>query len=372
MIRLAKACAAALLLATPLGAGAAEGEAEAERSWASRLFADWSVRPYAAAQMAQTGDTAYVATREGRLFAVAPDSGTVRWSRKLGNRLSGGPSIGEDGRLYVGDDEGQVWSLAPDTGETYWRSEVSSEVVTAPGLGGGMVLVRTADDALWALRANDGGVRWSFQVEGPSLALRGASEPVYRGGVVYAGFATGELIALDGSDGSPAWRQRIATPSGRTDLERMVDVDAEPVVLEDQLIAAAYNGAVVALSRDSGRELWNRDLSVYTNPVVAGDRVFVTTAEGRVTALDISGGGTVWTQKGLADAAPLSGPVITGDHLAVGDGQGGVTWLRQDTGHVAARLDLALSAIHGTPLALDGGGLLALSDEGALSRLYLE
>lgn len=370
MIRLACAWAIALLLMAPGLAGSAE--VQAERSWASRLFADWSARPYASAQMARADGTAYIATREGQLFAVAADSGGVRWTRKLGSRLSGGPSVGTDGRLYVGDDEGRVYSLAPDTGETHWRTEVSSEVVTAPGLGGGMVLVRTADDALWALRANDGGVRWSFQVEGPSLALRGASEPVYSDGVVYAGFSTGELIALDGGDGSPVWRERIATPSGRTDLERMVDVDAEPVILEDRLIAAAYNGAVVALSRETGRELWKRELSVYANPAVAGERVFVTTTAGQVTALDLNGGGTVWTQKALEGAAPLSAPVVTEEFLVVGDGHGQVAWLRQDTGHIAARLDLALSAIHGAPLALDGGGVLALSDEGTLSHLYLE
>jgi len=85
-----------------------------------------------------------------------------------------------------------------------------------------MALVRTADDFLWALRMADGGKRWSFNVEGRTLALRGGSRPAFADGRIYAGFSNGELVALESADGSPAWRETIATPSGRTELERLV------------------------------------------------------------------------------------------------------------------------------------------------------
>ena len=226
--------AAAALSAIPAAAqdAATVARVSVSRSWALPLFQQWSIRPYAAARMAAGDGRAYVATREGRLFAVDAASGGVDWVRDLGGRISGGPAVGEQGRIYAGTDQGKVYALAADNGDTAWEGQVSSEVITAPRVGAGMVFVRTADDFLWALRAADGGSRWSFNVEGRSLALRGGSRPALDDGRVFVGFSSGELVALNAGDGAPRWREAVATPSGRTELERMVDVDAAPRVLK--------------------------------------------------------------------------------------------------------------------------------------------
>ena len=339
------------------------------RSWALPLFQQWSIRPYAAAHMAASEGRAFVGTREGRLFAVDGESGAIHWVRDLGDRISGGPAVDGQGRVYVGTDQGQVFALSADSGETAWQGEVSSEVITAPRVAGGMVFVRTADDFLWALRSADGGDRWSFNVEGRSLALRGGSRPAFRDGRVYAGFSSGELVALNAGDGSPRWREAVANPSGRTELERMVDVDAAPEVLDGMVVAAAYQGAVVALDTANGQQLWKRNFSVYNDPAVAGERVFVTTADQTVIALDRNNGGTLWTQKVLAGSGALSSPVVTDEAVVVGDGEGRITWFHRDSGKLTGQIDLGPSAVHGPPLVLADGSVLALSDQGTLHRV---
>jgi outer membrane protein assembly factor BamB len=341
------------------------------RAWSLPLFERWATRPYAAARMAAADGVAFVGTREGRLMAVEADSGAIRWARDLGGRISGGPTVGDGDRVYVGTSAGEVWALAADSGQTQWRSSVSSEVITVPRVAAGMVMVRTADDFLWALRAADGGERWSFNVEGRSLALRGGSRPAFADGRVFAGFSTGELVALESGNGKPAWRETVATSSGRTELERMVDVDAAPRVVEGMVIAAAYNGAVVAVDAANGQQLWKRKFSVYNDLVVANDRVFVTTAKGEVIALDRSGGGTLWSQKALTDAGSLSPPVLTERAVVVGDGAGRVSWFARDTGRLLGQIDLGPSAVHGAPLPVGGGVVLALSDQGTLNRIGL-
>jgi outer membrane protein assembly factor BamB len=273
------------------------------------------------------------------------------------------------GRVYVGTDQGRVYALAADSGDTAWKSEVSSEVITAPRVAGGMVFVRTADDFLWALRTADGGDRWSFNVEGRSLALRGGSRPAFRDGRVYAGFSSGELVALDAGDGSPRWREAVATPSGRTELERMVDVDAAPAVVDGMVIAAAYQGAVVAMDTGNGQQLWKRNFSVYNDPAVAGERVYLTTDEQTVIALDRDNGGTLWTQKALSGSGALSAPAVAEEAVVVGDGEGRVTWFHRGSGKVMGQIDLGPSAVHGPPLVLEDGAVLALSDQGTLHRI---
>ncbi|MFA9460856.1 outer membrane protein assembly factor BamB [Thiohalorhabdus methylotrophus] len=345
----------------------------AYRSWAMPVFKDWSVRPYTSSRMAERNGQAYVGTREGRLYSVDAESGGISWVRDLGGRFAGGPAISENGeRVYIGTDEGEVWALKTGNGETIWKSQVSSEVITVPRMAAGMVFVRTADDFLWALRAADGGTRWSYNVEGRSLALRGGSRPAYFEGKVFSGFSTGELVALDAGNGSPQWRESIATPTGRTELERMVDVDAAPVVLDGIVYAAAYHGSVSALQAGSGRQLWQRKFSVHNDLAVAGQRIFIATSDSKVVALDRDNGGTLWTQKVLQGAGSLSAPVLTERAVVVGDGQGRVTWFARESGKVLAQMDVGLSAVHSPPLPVGEGALLVLTDEGTLNRVGLD
>lgn len=377
-LRLAAAgLATGLLLMGPApAAAAAEGEEAAAavtpyRSWSLPLFQRWTIRPYAAARMAAADGTVFVGTREGRLAAVAAESGAVRWVRDLSGRISGGPAAPRGERVFVGTDAGKVWALDAASGQTRWQASVSSEVMTKPRVAAGTVFVRTADDFLWALRAADGGTRWSFNVEGPTLALRGGSRPAFADGRVLAGFSSGELVALDGASGKPAWRETVASPSGRTELERMVDVDAAPAIADGMVVAAAYHGSVVALSLADGEQLWQRKFSVYNDLAVAGDRVYLTTAKGAVIALDRTNGGTLWTQEILQDAGSVSAPVVTGRAVVVGDGAGRVTWFQRDTGRLLGQMQVGVSPVHGPPLPLGGGRVLALTDQGTLNRLGL-
>ncbi|MEF8792917.1 outer membrane protein assembly factor BamB [Thiohalorhabdus sp.] len=341
------------------------------RSWALPLFTRWSIRPYAAARMAAQEGVAFVGTRSGRLAAVDSESGAVRWVRDLEGRIPAGPAVTDGGRVIVGTGAGWVLAVDAESGETLWRSQVSSEVVTVPRIASGMVFVGTADDFLWALRTADGGTRWSFNVEGKGLSLRGASRPAFHRGRVFTGFSTGELVALESGDGKPAWRHTMASPSGRTELERMVDVDAAPQVVDGTVIGAAYHGSVVALNADDGQQLWQRSFSVHNDPVVTAERVFLTTAEGDVMALERRNGGTMWTQEVLRDAGSLSPPVVTDRAVVVADADGRVTWFERAGGRVLGQIQIGPSAIHGPPLPLEGGGLLVLTDQGTLNRVGL-
>ncbi|MFP4560010.1 MAG: outer membrane protein assembly factor BamB [Thiohalorhabdus sp.] len=371
------ALAIALALAPPAVSGQEQEEdgppsLTSHRSWAMPLFKDWSVRPFAATRMAAADGLAFIGTREGRLYAVDAESGGIRWVRDLGGRVAGGATLGEDNeRVYVGTDEGEVWGLRAEDGETVWRAQVSSEVITAPRVASGMVFLRTADDYLWALRAADGGTRWSYNVEGRSLALRGGARPAYRDGLVFTGFSTGELVALEAGDGRPSWRERIATSTGRTELERMVDVDTGPVVRDGTVYTAAYHGAVVALEAGSGQQLWQRKFSVFNDLAVDDEALYITTADAKVMALDRSNGGTLWTQTDLEDAGSLSAPVLTEHAVVVGDSRGRVTWYHRDSGKILARREVGISAVNSPPLPLEGDDLLVLTDQGTLNRLGL-
>src|SRR5262249_409977 len=149
-------------------------------------------------------------------------------------------------------------------GADRWTTQLTSEVISAPGIGGGIVVARTNDGRVFGLDARDGKRLWTFdRAAVPILSLRGNSSPVLEAAAVYAGEDNGKVIALRASDGGELWEQQISAGEGRTELERIQDVDGEVKVDSGVVYAAGYRGQAAALIAQSGRPLWTHDLSSY-------------------------------------------------------------------------------------------------------------
>lgn len=310
----------------------------------------------------------FTANLAGDVSAHATDSGRELWTVETELPLSAGPGLGE-GTLVVGSLDGDVIALNPDTGAERWRATVSSEVIARPAIARGIAVVRSNDGRVFGFNITDGSRRWVFDRGLPSLTLRGNAPPAIDGDSVYIGYDSGEVIALRLDDGSMRWEQRIAEPEGRTELERMVDIDGELVATPGELYAASYKGQVVALDPGSGRQLWNRDLVVYTGLNLVGDRLLVSDRAGTVWALDRRSGAAVWRHDGLAHRW-LTTPAVHGDYAVVGDLEGYLHWLRLDNGEIAARERPSKKPIRGTPQVVDGA-LYVLSTDGKLAAYRL-
>ncbi len=181
------------------------------------------------------GDYVYVTDVNGRVSALDRFSGKALWTRKLKLNVSGGVGAGS-GLVLLGTLNGDVIALNAATGEDLWRSKVTSEVLAAPATNGDVVVVQTQDDRLIALEASNGQQRWIVENTPAVLTLRGTGSPVVTDYVAYAGLSTGKVIAVDTQRGLPIWEQRIAVPSGRTELERMVDIDGSVLLSGNDLV----------------------------------------------------------------------------------------------------------------------------------------
>lgn len=277
----------------------------------------------------------YAANRKGRVEAFELESGTRLWRSDLDAAINGGPGNGGDLLLFGGDAE--VIALNKVDGQLRWRAAVSSEVLVAPQRSGNVVVVRSVDGALFGLDASDGRRLWRYSQPVPLLSLRGVGEPQIEGGIVVAGFDNGRLAAVSLEEGRLLWETALAIPRGRTELERMVDVDARLLVREGVVYVAGYQGRIAALTLDSGRLLWTRDFSTWSGLTVAGRDIYVTDAEGNVWALARSNGGTLWKQAALRGRS-LSAPVVQGGAVVVADFEGYVHWLAREEGSLLARV----------------------------------
>lgn len=318
---------------------------------------------------AESGGVVYASDLEGQVVALDLMGGGKRWAVDAGKRLSSGPGVGE-GLVVVGGLDGDVIALDSESGSAKWTTAVSSEVLAQPVVAGTTVVVRSGDGRVFGLAAADGARRWLFDRGVPLISLRGNAAPVVFGGTVYVGYDDGKLVALDLENGNLVWEQTIATPSGRTELERMADIDGEIVANEGELYLVTYRGQAVALARDSGRVLWTREMSSFTGVDVGGDEVYLSDSDGAVWALDRRSGSSLWKQESLARRW-LTTPAVFGGYLALGDYDGYLHILSRQDGSTAARFRVGDEAIRATPL-VTGAHLVAQGTDGTLVAYVLD
>lgn len=311
----------------------------------------------------------FAADPKGRLLALDAAQGKPLWQTDTGLRLSGGPGLGED-TLVVGTLDGEVLAFNPDSGSERWRARVSSEVVSTPVIAQGLAIVRTIDGRVFAFSTTDGERRWVYERGIPALTLRGNSMPRIGQGVVLLGYDNGLVVALRADNGAQLWEQSIGVGEGRTELQRMVDVDGDMALDQDELYAAAFNARVVALSLQGGRSLWDRDLSSYSGVVLAGEKLLLSDREGTLWALDRGTGAALWKQDSLSHRW-LSAPAVQGGQVVVGDLEGYLHWFDLDSGQPTARQRLGRNPIRATPQVVDGV-LYAVDVNGELGAYRLD
>ncbi|MGA9333818.1 MAG: outer membrane protein assembly factor BamB [Rudaea sp.] len=306
----------------------------------------------------------YASGVDGTVAALDGGDGHTLWSKHLGSghgwiwhrghnslRWSSGPTVA-GGLLVVGSMEGVVQAFDAASGAERWHAQVSSEVVAPPAIADGVVVVRSDDGRVYGLNSSDGSRRWIYDRSSvPILSLRGNAAPRIADGIVYAGEDDGKVVALRLNDGKTVWEQILSPGEGRTEIERLQDVDGSVVVADGVVYAAGYRGLVAALIAQTGRPLWTHKLSSYTGVSISPTRVFVADAESEVWALDLRTGASDWKQAGLKYRW-LGETAAMGDYVVVGDLDGYVHWLAASDGKFAARDRLSKHAIRSAPIVV--------------------
>ncbi len=280
-------------------------------------------------------DALYTAEVGGTVYAYSRDKGKLLWKVDTGARVISGPSVSGD-QVLVGTLDAEVIALKRTDGAELWRSKTSSEVIGSPVGSGEIVIARSVDGRVYGLNATAGQRVWTFDRDVPNLVLRGSSAPLLIGGRAYVGMDNGRVASLRINDGEPVWEQAISVPSGRTELERITDVDAELLDGPDCIIAASFGGEVACLEAESGEVLWRRSIRSYSGMAASEDKLFVTDDAGTVWGLDLHTGAAAWKQEGL-QYRRLSAPAYFEGHVVVGDFEGYLHWLDPSTGAFVAR-----------------------------------
>jgi outer membrane protein assembly factor BamB len=306
----------------------------------------------------------YVAGAAGQIARFDAGSGKLLARIDSKSRLSGG--VGSDGRLIlVGTPKGEVLAFDQD-GKPLWKSQLTSEVLSAPQTEQGIVVVRSGDGRIYGLDAASGSRKWVYQRTLPALTVRTHVGIVLYRGAVFAGFPGGRLVALALNNGNVGWEATVALPKGATELERVADISSLPVTDGSQGCAVAYQGRVACVDLLKGTPNWARDISSVSGMAIDGRNVYVSDDKSAVVAFEKDTGASQWKQDKLY-GRNISGPVVAGKYVAVGDFQGHVHFLSRDDGSFAARIATDGSAIIAQPLALNEGILVQTRNGGVFA-----
>lgn len=284
---------------------------------------------------AVASDTIYAASRDGVLLAVDRESGKLRWKQKTGLALTGGVGAGY-GMVLAATGKGEVVAFKAEDGSQLWRSALSAAVLSVPALDAGVVVAQSADGKVYGLKREDGSRLWVHDTSVPVLSLRGGASPLLTQGAVFVGTAGGKVEAIEAESGIMAWEVRVATNQGRSELERMVDVNGDLLLEGKTLYSLGFQSQLTAVDVESGRKLWQYDLSGFQDLAGGLGNVYAVDAGSTLFAVDAASGKAVWKQPDLAWRG-LSGPVVSGSYLLVGDNKGYVHVLAQTDGRVLGR-----------------------------------
>jgi outer membrane protein assembly factor BamB len=317
---------------------------------------------------ATDGTRVYAGALDGTASAFAALDGEEVWSTRTDLPLTAGPGVG-NGVVVFGTSNGTLVALDAETGEIRWERPVGGEILAPPYVGAAVVAYRTVDGRLNVASVDDGSEKWSIQQTTPLLSLRGNSSPIVVNNLVVAGFDNGRVAAYDVEETFERWQRALATPSGRTEIERLVDVGVDLKILGNIVYAASFQGRAAAIDLATGLVLWERQLSSFTGIGVDTRSVYVTNDVSTVIALDRQLGTESWRQEALR-LRDVTAAVRHQSAVVVGDYDGYVHWLDPGDGSFLARARVASAQISATPIIV-GPLLLVQSEDGTLAAFEI-
>ena len=312
------------------------------------------------------GDMLYMASVDGEIAAIDLPSGAVRWNVNSKERIMSGVVVGPR-NLYVGNESGYLVAFDRETGQERWSLSLLSELLSPVAIAPGRVIVRTVDGKISAGNSENGEKLWNYEREVPVLTLRGTGTPIVVEDQVIAGLDSGEVVALALEDGREHWLKSVTTARGRTEIERMVDIDADPVVAGDKIYVVGYQGNLAALNVADGEQLWKRKVSAVQQPMTFGGYLFLSDQEGNVWAFDQKDGTALWKQDQLKERSPTT-PLLVGKSLIVGDSEGYLHWISAEDGHLQGRLKFDQEGITVSPRQHQGS-LVVVGNSGKVALI---
>ncbi len=313
----------------------------------------------------------YSVDTEGLVKSIDAETGKVNWTAETDipaiTGLAGSTQVilasSRDGDLNAYDILDRDLKLR-------WSTRLKGEIRARPQIRDQQVFVRTVDGKLFALSLDKGAIQWTVSRRVPALSLTGNSQPVVTAELVIAGFDDGKISAFSRVDGQTVWETTVSNPSGRTEIERLVDLDGQFILKDGIIYISSYQGRLAAIQAIDGNVLWSRKFSSYQALVADEEALYLSGDKSHIWSIDRRTGSAFWKQEAL-HARKITAPLLIGDKLVVADLEGYVHWFDKSDGALRGRVQPTDSRHIAQPLIWKSR-IMVIDSEGILSSLYLK
>jgi outer membrane protein assembly factor BamB len=285
-----------------------------------------------------SGDRVYSIDTHGLVRGIELTRGRKIWRYK--SELEPITGVGGTPQLLIvtsRDGEVAAYRETEDRLEPLWSTNLGSEIRATPVVADDQVIVRSVDGRLRSLSATDGSQQWQVTGRVPALSLTGNSKPLVAGEMVFAGFDDGKLIAYDRKSGKVLWETTISLPSGRTEVERLIDLDGHFVLRDGVIYVVSFQGHLAAVQAVSGDILWSRKFSSFQAIAIDETALYLSSDDSDLWSIDRRTGSAFWKQDVL-HARKITAPSIIRDKLVVADYQGYLHWFDKSDGKLLGRI----------------------------------
>ena len=336
-----------------------------EKSWSKKILSDF---PLGDVDLAFNQNNIFIFTEQGEVSAL-DFTGDLIWEKSFNDQISAGLGYGFES-IFFATENGKIISLNAKSGEKIWESRVNGEVLSSPSTNGLIVAVQSSNGKITALDFNDGNFKWEYQSTVSPLSLRGTSKPVFDKKFIYVGFGNGNLVKIESRTGVVQWEVPVTVSDGVSEIERMIDVEAMPVISPNGLAyAVTFQGDLSAVEIVQGRTVWRSSASSTKDILHTKNKTYIVDSEDLIKSYDGIKGNSLWSLDDFK-LRKLSSPKRFKDHMIVGDYEGYLHAINLNNGEIEGRFRPSNQAIY--EIYAFNNFLYVLDESGKISTLKIK
>ncbi|MFQ3188651.1 MAG: outer membrane protein assembly factor BamB [Gammaproteobacteria bacterium] len=312
------------------------------------------------------GDEIFTVDIDGLIKNIDAESGKLKWDFETGIESITG-LFGNNKIIVASSRNGElnIYDRTDNNLNLRWSARLKGEIRSAPVTNADSLFIRTVDGRLSSISKADGSIQWTVSHLVPALSLTGNSAPILHNELVIAGFDDGKLAAFDQTNGQVVWEITVSQPTGRSEIERLVDVDGQFILSDGVIYVSSYQGRIAAIQAIDGEELWSRKFSSFNAMSIDADAIYISSDSSHLWSIDRRTGSALWKQD-ILHARKISAPLLFKDKIIVGDFDGHVHWFNQSDGALIGRLRPSYKRHYSRPFQWDNK-IFAMDSDGILS-----
>ena len=264
---------------------------------------------------------------------------------------SGGLAV-SDNVLAVTTGTGDIFALNKDNGKIIWQNKVTAPIRAAPIISGNFFLVLAKDNRLYTYDLISGNLSWTHEGLEEVSTFMGSSSPVVSKGIVIVTYSSGEIYAINLSNGGVIWNDNLSKLVQKSSLENISDIRGNAVIQNNVVYVISHNGRMVAMDLNSGQRLWESKIGGIQTPWVASRFIYVLSKDNELICLTSDKGKIVWVSK-LKDYIDFekkgklitwAGPLLAGHMLIVSGSHGIIASISPYTGKFLGAINVKTAA----------------------------